>query len=290
MVKETKVRMFNEIIDLLSNNNRTICVLNIEKVPGQFVKEFRLELDKEEIPTKFVKKRVLLKALDKLSEKERFKLLSFIKNYLGSETLIIATNKPFEEILRKIKSFERKRYIKPGEVAPEDIVLPKCEKQFQAGPQTGAILADLRVLGVKARPKGPVISIEEEKVVAKKGEVVSEKLASILQKFDIKPITVKLLPEVIISDNIVYPKDVLRLTEEELKENIKEAVKNCSRLNLYIKLPTKAISKIVIYREIHKAILLMYAAKMPNKATIKLMFRKPLTLAKHLNEKYLNKE
>jgi large subunit ribosomal protein L10 len=112
-------------------------------------------------------------------------------------------------------------------------------KAGNTGLPPGPAISEFRDLGVKTKIELGSIFIVSDTVVAKRGDKVTPKLASMLSKLGIKPL------EVGLSLNAAYYKETI-LTEEQLHvdvdaimENLATASKNAFNLTLAIAYPTK---------------------------------------------------
>jgi large subunit ribosomal protein L10 len=106
---------------------------------------------------------------------------------------------------------------KPGTVAPKDIVVPEGD----TGLPTGQVISELNmVLKLPTFLKNDTIHIREDTVTHEKGDVISNKEASILKKLGIEPIESLLEIEVAWVDGRLIPRDVLYMDMEEFRQEI----------------------------------------------------------------------
>ncbi|MDD1678553.1 MAG: 50S ribosomal protein L10, partial [Methanomicrobiales archaeon] len=105
----------------------------------------------------------------------------------GQSALIFTNTNPFK-LYKMLEGTKTKMAAKPGEIAPEDIVIPKGPTSFKPGP----IVGELQQAGIPAAIEAGKVKIRDTKVVVKKGEAISKKLADVLTKLEIKPMDVGL--------------------------------------------------------------------------------------------------
>ncbi|HZD44176.1 MAG TPA: 50S ribosomal protein L10, partial [Methanomicrobiales archaeon] len=100
----------------------------------------------------------------------------------GQSALLFTDINPFK-LFKMLEKTKTKMAAKPGEVAPEDVVVAKGPTNFKPGP----IVGELQQAGIPAAIEGGKVRIRETRTVVKKGEVINKRMADILQKLDIKP-------------------------------------------------------------------------------------------------------
>jgi len=152
----------------------------------------------------------------------------------GQSALLFTNENPFRlaKLLEKTKT---KMAAKPGETAPDDIVVPKGPTSFKPGP----IVGELQQAGIPAAIEGGKVKIKETKTVAKKGAVISPKLAAALVKLDIKPMDVGLALQAAFHEGNVYEPSVLAVDETVILGQIALASRQATALSLEAAIPTK---------------------------------------------------
>jgi large subunit ribosomal protein L10 len=111
-----------------------------------------------------------------------------LSKYISGHSAIIFTNDNPFKLFKQLETTKTKMAAKPGEKAPEDIVIEKGPTSFKPGP----IVGELQQAGIPAAIEGGKVKIRETKTVVKKGGIISAKLAAVLTKLDIKPMDVGL--------------------------------------------------------------------------------------------------
>ena len=127
-------------------------------------------------------------------------------------------------------AMENKTYtkIKTGEKAPMDIVLPSGPTPFPPGP----MLSQFSSVGVKTKNEGGKISIISDTTVVKKGEPVSEKVASILSSMDIRPKELMLSVSYALTGAITFGKEILYRTRESYLSDVSKAFSESLALSI----------------------------------------------------------
>ncbi|HET9807251.1 MAG TPA: 50S ribosomal protein L10 [Nitrososphaeraceae archaeon] len=119
---------------------------------------------------------------------------------------------------------------KGGDIAPKDITIPAGNTGIPPGP----VLSEFKEAKVPTKIDQGSIAVTKDTIVARSGEVISQKLASLLSKVNIKPIEAGVLVNYAISEGLQFREQDLQL---DVKEYIKELQQSySSALNLAIEI------------------------------------------------------
>ncbi|MEM1570188.1 MAG: 50S ribosomal protein L10 [Candidatus Bathyarchaeia archaeon] len=208
----------------------TVGFADLYKVKANQLHEIRRKL--RGIAILKVSKNTLVKnAIKELMENGEFKGSDALFKFLEGQNIILFTKEdPFKlaKILdeAKIPSFAR-----PGDIAPEDIVVQEGNTGLPPGP----LVSEFNEVGLPARIVSGSIWISKTTVVAKKGDVISDRLASVLTKLGIKPVKVGLNLKVVYSSGSIYPTEVLKLDVESYRSTLLKAWEDAFKLALTLK-------------------------------------------------------
>jgi large subunit ribosomal protein L10 len=133
----------------------------------------------------------------------------------GHSALIFTDDNPFR-LYKQLEKTMTKMAAKPGEKAPEDIIVEKGPTSFKPGP----IVGELQQAGIPAAIEAGKVKIRETRTVAKKGETISPKLADVLAKLDIKPMDIGLILQAAFFEGTVYKPSVLAIDEDLIYHQI----------------------------------------------------------------------
>ena len=213
---EEKARKVEELIKLMKNY-KVIGILDIHGIPNSPFKKI-----KKEIPgiVKVMKKTVISRALEKVG----IKGLEF-----GKVPAIILTNEDPFDISKELIEKEIEVYAKPGQIAQEDIVIKAGPTPFPPGP----MVTEFNKLGIKVRPQAGKLVILKDVTIAKKGEEISESVASMLRKLDIKPMKIRIKIVSAYENGKVYGKE-LNFDVKEIINKVKEGYENAFKLSISI--------------------------------------------------------
>ena len=100
----------------------------------------------------------------------------------GSKVLIFTQLNPFELILFLNKNKVRVP-AKGGDMATGEIMIPAGNTGLQPGP----VISEFNEAKVQTRIEGGSIFIAKDTIVARKGDIISTKTASLLSKLGMKP-------------------------------------------------------------------------------------------------------
>lgn len=157
-----------------------------------------------------------------------------VKSFINGQSALLFTNvNPFKlyKLLEKTKT---KMAAKPGEIAPEDIVVEKGPTSFKPGP----IVGELQQAGIPAAIQGGKVQIKETKTVVKKGGVINAKQADVLAKLGVKPMDVGLVIQVVFYQGSVFEPDVLNVDEAAILAQVGLAAAQAFNLSVNAAIPT----------------------------------------------------
>ncbi len=259
-IPEHKIRKVQELTQLLKEYD-TILIADLHKVRAQQLQELRKRF-RGKVLFKVVKNTLLRRAIDACKEKKN---LEKLKDYLkGSNILLLTRMNPFKLAIELDKT-KIKMPARPGDVATSDIVIPAGNTGLPPGP----IMSELAAVGIRTRVESGSVWVIKDTVVAKKGDVISEKLAAVLTKLGIKPIEVGLRLKVAYDSGIIIEGDQLLPDVKAEEERIKEAASNAYLLALGIAYEIPEILSRSISIAHRSALSLALAIAYPSPETIK---------------------
>ena len=181
----------------------------------------------------------------------------------GQSALIFTDENPFK-LFKLLEKTKTKMAAKPGETAPEDLVVPKGPTSFKPGP----IVGELQKAGIPAAIEGGKIVIRKDKVLVEKGHKVPEELAKILPKLEILPMIVGMDLKGAFEDGIVYQRDILNVPVGYYPTMLATAARNATALGVSIVYPTKQTIGPLLGKAYRGASAVGVKAAIPTKDTI----------------------
>jgi large subunit ribosomal protein L10 len=222
---QKKQLMYQELQELPIKYN-VIALSKMNKVRATQLMTLRKKFHGQ-IIIKIIKNKVAQRAFQKVSNISGIEDLS--KELEGQCALMFTNLSPFK--LNLIFS-ENKVFLpaKGGDLAPKDIIVPAGNTGIPPGP----VLSEFKEAKVQTKIDQGSIAVTKDTVVAKSGEVISQKLASLISKLNIKPIEAGVLVNYAISEGLQFREKDLQL---DVKEYVKELQQSyTSALNLAIEL------------------------------------------------------
>ncbi|KPV61855.1 MAG: 50S ribosomal protein L10 [Candidatus Bathyarchaeota archaeon BA1] len=209
-----KAEEVEEIKDLLQQH-RVIGVAGLQKVRAPQLQELRRKLEKS-AHLRVIKNTLMKRAITEC--KNKLKLEDF-GNYLsGSNIFLFANINPFKlaSLLEKSKV---KTTAKAGDIAVHDVIIPAGNTGLPPGP----IISQFSAVGLPTRIEAGSVWINRDTLVAKKGEVITARLAGVLSKLGIKPVEAGLTMKAVYDEGLIIAGEQLQLDLEGVKKGIGEA-------------------------------------------------------------------
>lgn len=243
-IKESKIKEVESIRNLLEKYS-VIGIADISSLPASQLQSIKFKL-KPEIVTIMSKKRLVKIALNEIKDKNNIQELG---NHLQGIPFLIFSEKDSFRLSKFLRKNRSNAPAKPGQIAPIDILIPAGPTNFTPGP----IIGELGQLGLKTGVEGGKIAIKEEKLVAKEGEEINEKTASVLAKLGIEPMKIGLNLIATYDNGIIFTKNQLDIDEDKYLDNLKKAASDAFNLSIGICFLTKENTGILLAKTVSEA-------------------------------------
>ena len=217
-----KTQMYQQLQELPKKYN-VLALVRMEKVRSSQLLPLRKKLQGE-VEIISVKDKIAKIALEKTGIKGIEKLV----DKLTGQCLFMFTNmSPFKlnVLLGKNKVMLGAR---GGDLASMDVVIPAKNTGIAPGP----MLTDFKENGVPTKIDQGTIWIMKETIPVKKGEVISEKLAALLGKLDIKPIEASIVLNSALEDGLVYAEQEMIIDLEKFRNDMAQAHQEAISLSI----------------------------------------------------------
>jgi large subunit ribosomal protein L10 len=172
-----------------------------------------------------------------------------LSKYISGHSAIIFTNDNPFRLYKQLEKTKTKMAAKPGETAPEDIVIEKGPTSFKPGP----IVGELQQAGIPAAIEGGKVKIRETKTIVRKGMIISAKVAGVLIKLDIKPMDVGLALQAAFHNGDIYEPSVLAVDETVILGQIQLAGRQAFNLSVNAAIPTKDTMDAILTKAVREA-------------------------------------
>ncbi|HEY9246594.1 MAG TPA: 50S ribosomal protein L10 [Candidatus Methanoperedens sp.] len=180
---------------------------------------------------KMCRNTLIYRALDESSDN-----IKQMSKFVDDQTALLFTNENPFKLYKILEKGKTQAPIKPGGIAPKDIVVEKGPTSFPPGP----IVGELSGAGIPAGIEGGKVVIRETKTVARKGDVVDAKLASILSRLEIHPVELGLDLRAVYEKGLVYESKILSVDETKYASDLTLAVQNAFNLSINSAYPTRS--------------------------------------------------
>jgi large subunit ribosomal protein L10 len=229
-IPNVKLNTVEELTNLIKSSE----VLGIAKAEGIGAKQIqRLRKLLEGDTTLKVTKNTLMRLALRNCKDEKVDVTKLEEYLVGSNIFIFAKMDPFK-LTRILDQNKMRTLAKPGQTAPEDIVVPAGNTGFPPGP----LITEFGNVGLPTRIDAGNIAITKDTVVAKKGDKISRQLALVLSRLVIEPMEVGLEIEISYEDGALIQKEQLQIDIEEIRSQFTEAASQSLSLAINIAYPT----------------------------------------------------
>lgn len=202
-----KEKQVSEIAERIKNS-KTLMIVSIKGLPSKQFQDIKKSL-RDDADIRVSKKNILLRAIKEFGKESILPL----EDHIQASCALAFSNMEGYELAALLSKNKTPVFAKAGQEAPEDIEVKEGPTDLVPGPA----ISELGSLGLQVVVEGGKLSIKKSKVVIRKGQIINETAASILQKLNIQPFTIGLEPTVIydIESEKIYTH--IKIDSEEVK-------------------------------------------------------------------------
>ena len=219
------------LVDIITSKP-VVALVRIDNIPSPQIQAMRKKLRKKAVFR--ISKISLFKLALEQSKEQKPNITELIDKLDGQIALIATDANPFK-LFQDMEATMMSAPAKGGEAAPDDIEIPAGDTQFKPGPMVG----ELQRVGIPAAIEKGKVVIKKDKLLVKKGEVISAEIAQVLKKLEIFPMTIGLDLRTVHEDGIIYPLDVLDIDMDEIAGRFVTAAAQTFNLAMNIGYATK---------------------------------------------------
>ncbi|CDI05221.1 50S ribosomal protein L10 [Candidatus Nitrosotenuis uzonensis] len=219
---QKKAQMYQQLQEL-PKKYKVMALVRMEKVRSSQLLPLRKKfLGQVEVIS--IKDKVAKKALSTLSIPGLQKL---VESLTGQCVLMFTNMSPFKlnVLLGKNKVM---MYARGGDIASIDVTVPAKNTGIAPGP----MLTEFKEAGIPTKIDQGTIWILKDSTPVKKGQPVPEKLATLLQKLDIKTVEAGILLDTAIEDGIQYKREELIIDLEQYRNLFAQAHQEAVSLSI----------------------------------------------------------
>ena len=167
-------------LQVLLEKYPVIAAADLTKVRSSQIHELRKRL-RDKVAMVVTKNNLLRKSVE-LSESSHGRVGEFVKDLQGSNILLFTDVNPYSLIILLEKSKVRVP-AKAGDIATGEIMVPAGNTGLPPGP----VISEFGEIKVQTRIEGGSIWVARDSVVARRGDLITPKMASVLSKLGLKP-------------------------------------------------------------------------------------------------------
>ena len=264
-VLQKKISEVEEVAQLIKNY-KVIGMASLKKVRAAQLQEFKKKLT-DKVFMRVIQNTLMKRAIEICNEKPELKKL--IEYLEGSNIYLFTDLNPFKLALL----LEKGKVIttaKSGDTAALDVVVPVGNTAQPPGP----IISQLNAVGLPTRIESGSVWITKDTLVAEKGEIISERLATILSKLGIKSVEAGLAMKVAYDENMIITENQLQIDLGKIRRNIENAHADAFSFSLSIAYPTTENTEMLVRIAYQEAYTLAINAAISTKETIRDIIRK----------------
>jgi len=219
---QKKTQMYQQLSELPKKYN-VLALVRMEKVRASQLLPLRKKLQGE-VEIFSVKDKVAKLALEKAGVKGIDK---FVEKLEGQCLFMFTNMSPFKlnVLLGKNKVM---LFARGGDSASMDVVIPPKNTGIAPGP----MLTDFKENNIPTKIDQGTIWIMKETVPVKKGEAISEKLAGLLTKLDIKAIEAGIILNSALEEGLVYQQEEMIIDVEKFRNDLAQAHQEAVSLSI----------------------------------------------------------
>jgi large subunit ribosomal protein L10 len=266
-----KKQLLYQELQELPSKYRVIALSKMNKVRATQLMALRKKFHNQ-INIKIIKNKVAQRAFEKIKGISGIEDLS--KELEGQCALMFTDISPFKLNLL----FGENKVVLPakgGDIAPKDVTIPAGNTGIPPGP----VLSEFKEAKVPTKIDQGSIAVTKDTIVARSGEVISQKLASLLSKVNIKPIEAGVLVNYAISEGLQFREQDLQLDIEEYKNEIQQYYSSAINFAIEISYFTPETMSSLLSLAYQKSLNVASAAGYISKDTVELVLNKAQTNA-----------
>ena len=217
-----KTQMYQQLQEL-PKKYKVLSIIQMQKVRSTQILPLRKIL-KDDVEFVSIKDKIAKKAF---AEMDVPGIKEIVKELSGQCMLIFTNMSPFKlnVLLAKNKIMMNAR---SGDIASVDVVVPAKNTGIAPGP----MLTEFKNAGIPTKIDQGTIWIAKDSTPVLKGEAISEQLAGILGKLDIKPVEAGISLYTALEDGIKYAEEEMVIDVEKVREQFGQAHKEAVSLSI----------------------------------------------------------
>ena len=229
--------MYNGLQELVKQYD-VIALSKITKVRATQLMMIRKKF-RDDIKILIIKNKVAQRALEKVNDVAGLAKLSKVLE--GQCALMFSNMSPFK--LNLLLS-QNKVFLpaKGGDIATKDIIITSGNTGITPGP----VLSEFKEANIPTKIEQGNIWVTRDTVAAKSGAVISQKLASLLSKLNIKPVEAGIAINCAITEGLFFDEKDLKIDLMEYSNELKASFLSAIAVSLKAAYPTSETSSLLV--------------------------------------------
>ena len=273
---EKKVKLYDDLQNLARSYN-VIALSKMTKVRSAQLMSIRKKF-RNDIKILTIKNKVAQRSFEKIFDD--VKGLEFLNHELEGQCALMFTNiSPFKLNL----TFDKNKIFlaaKGGDIAPNELVIPAGNTGINPGP----VLSEFKESKVPTKIDQGTIWVSKDTVVAKPGDVISQKLAALLSKLNIKPIEAGIAVNFAISEGLEFKEKDLKIVIEEYIQDLVRSFQEALALSVEAAYFSKETMPLILIKAKQHAISLSSESGYISPDTAELVISKANSIATSLSQ------
>jgi large subunit ribosomal protein L10 len=265
-------------LQVLLEKYQVIAAADLTKVRSSQIHELRKRL-RDRVAMVVTKNNLLRKSVE-LSESGYGRVGEFVKDLQGSNILLFTDVNPYALIILLEKSKVRVP-AKAGDIATGEIMVPAGNTGLPPGP----VISEFGEIKVQTRIEGGSIWVARDSVVARRGDLISPKMASVLSKLGLKPMEAGLTLSTAYDNGTILRSDELVLDISAYRNDVFQAVSNAFSLSIDAGYVTPENAPRILGKGMREALAIAVEAAFLESGTLEPVLRRALMNANALNQK-----
>jgi large subunit ribosomal protein L10 len=213
-IPDYKKDLVKEIAEKIKNS-KTVLIASTKGLPAsQFQKIKKSLRGKAEVVV--AKKSIVVRAIASVEKGA----LQNLKKEIGADICLMFSKLDAYELAGILVENQSTTKAKAGDIAPEDIDVESGPTELMPGPA----ISELGAVGLKVKVENGKLAIAQGTTIVKEGEVINEKVASVMGKLNITPMKVGFIPVAAYDgrDDAVYTE--IKIDKEAALNSLREAI------------------------------------------------------------------
>jgi large subunit ribosomal protein L10 len=263
-VLQQKTSEVEEIIDTLKDC-KSIGIASLRKVRASQLQELKKSM-KGQVIFKVLKNTLVKLALEEMKKDDLIPLEEYLE---GSNVFMFTELNPFKLAILLEKG-KVKTFAKSGDLAALDVVIPVSN----TGQPPGPVISQLNSVGLPTKIENGSVWVSKDTLVVRRGEVINDRLASVLSKLGIKTVELGISMRAIYDNGLIITGNQLVVDIAATQKSVETSHQDAFALALEIGYTSKDTIKPLLQRAHQKAVSLSVGAVIPTKETIGDLIRK----------------